>query len=164
MSPVLVPLILVLGTPGHRCARDPDALVVEPGPRLLHLCRSDGLPEASYRVSLGRGGLDKSREGDRKTPVGRYPLGRPRPSRSGFDTFIPVGYPTAEQRAEGRTGSAIGVHGPPQNVPQPLAAVGVFIGNWTNGCIAVAEVDVIRQIAVWVRVFAIETIVIDPLP
>ncbi len=63
------------------------------------------------KVSLGRGGLEKSVQGDRKTPMGTYSIGAPRPSKR-FFIFIPIGYPSEKQRVNGFTGGDVGVHGP----------------------------------------------------
>lgn len=113
----------------------------------LCLCEDESVA-AEYRVAIGKGGTGKRREGDHKTPVGAYPLGTPRAS-SEFGTFIPVGYPTAEQRREGYTGSAIGIHGP----SRPFAWAGPMnlAADWTEGCIAVSSDEAIDDIATWVR-------------
>ncbi len=114
--------------------------------RVLHLCRG-GVAEASYPVNLGRGGAEKRREGDRKTPVGRYRLLAPRASVSGFSWFVPIAYPTAAQRRTGYTGGAIGIHGPPDWLPQAVIDL-AFPVPWTDGCVMVrtkAEIEAIRS-------------------
>ena len=103
---------------------------------------------ASHPVALGWRGIGKRRRGDGKTPLGRYDLGVPRPSRK-YGTFIPVGYPTAEQRQRGFTGSAIGIHGPPRETRH--AGLANVADDWTLGCIAVADDATIRAVAAWVR-------------
>lgn len=123
----------------------------------LRLCRA-GRVEGSFRVALGRGGLDKRREGDERTPVGRYALGTPRASAR-FHRFVPVGYPTEAQRAEGRTGSAIGVHGPDARFAW-LGAATAWV-DWTNGCMAVGTRREIDSIAEWVTEAGARTIAID---
>jgi L,D-peptidoglycan transpeptidase YkuD (ErfK/YbiS/YcfS/YnhG family) len=123
----------------------------------LRLCRA-GRVEGSFRVALGRGGLDKRREGDERTPVGRYALGAPRGSER-FHKFVPVGYPTEAQRAEGRTGSAIGVHGPDARFSW-LGGATAWV-DWTNGCIAVGTRREIDTIAEWVTQAGARTIAID---
>jgi len=123
----------------------------------LHLCRA-GRVEGSFRVALGRGGLDKRREGDERTPVGRYALGAPRASER-FHRFVPVGYPTEAQRGEGRTGSAIGVHGPDARF-RWLGPATVWV-DWTNGCIAVGTRGEIDAVAEWVARAGARTITID---
>jgi hypothetical protein len=121
-------------------------VVVDTATRVLCLCR-DGQETGRFRVALGRGGLGKRLELDGKTPLGRYPLGTAIPS-SRFHLFLPVGYPTPEQRARGYSGGAIGIHGP--------HVVFAWLGHWTTwpdwtqGCIAVGTQGEIEQIARWV--------------
>lgn len=127
------------------CKATPNDVVVDAASRTLFLCR-DGEVDRSYRVNLGGGGLGKRKQGDRKTPLGRYRLSPPRESYSGFTWFVPIGYPTAEQRRQGYTGGAIGIHGPPDWLPQAVVDV-AFDTPWTDGCIMVrtkAEIDAIR--------------------
>ncbi len=111
----------------------------------LHLCEK-GRPIASYRVAIGSAGTPKRKQGDKKTPIGRYGLGKLRPSAR-YRTFIPVEYPTAEQSAQGYTGSLIGIHGP----KRVLAWAGRWSTyvDWTQGCIAVGSDDEIDAIASW---------------
>lgn len=112
---------------------------------LMFLC-SDGKVDARYPVNLGQGGFGKEKRGDQKTPVGRYPLSKPRPSYSGFTWFVRVGYPTAAERAAGKTGGDIGIHGPPEGWPQEIIDE-AFETPWTDGCIMVrttAEIDAVR--------------------
>lgn len=133
--------------PEHRgCPAGATLVQVDSAARVLTLCRN-GSEEASFRVALGRGGVDKRTEGDGRTPLGSYPLAPARGS-SRYHLFLPVGYPTKEQAKLGLTGSAIGVHGP---------HVGFFwLGpasawpDWTLGCIAVPTRGSIEGIASWV--------------
>lgn len=114
---------------------------------ILVLCeQGEGLKK--YRVSLGSGGIDKRLEGDRKTPIGIYTLGQPKASDR-FGTFIPVGYPTAAQKAAGFTGADVGIHGPDRAF-QFLGDITVMI-NWTAGCIALGYDLEINEIKDWVK-------------
>lgn len=97
-------------------------------------------------MRLGKHGVGKEREGDGKTPIGRYALGAPRRSKA-YATFIPVGYPTEEQRRRGMTGGAIGVHGPDRRVRWLGALVNAF--DTTDGCVGVATDDEMREIVAW---------------
>jgi murein L,D-transpeptidase YafK len=112
----------------------------------MALCESGKLVR-EVSVAIGSGGVDKRREGDRKTPLGRYPIGAPHDSAR-FHRFIAVGYPTPAQRAGGRTGGDIGIHGPPRTYAW-LGGARNWV-NWTAGCIAVASDEVIDQVASWV--------------
>ncbi len=114
---------------------------------MLALCES-GKAVKTYRVALGSGGVDKRKEGDRKTPLGVYKLGTPKTSDR-FGTFIPVGYPTKAQKAGGYTGAAVGIHGPDKDF-ETLGDITVMI-NWTAGCIALGYYTEINEIKDWVN-------------
>src|SRR5262245_38553864 len=96
----------------------------------------EGRRTRAFRISIGRGGVDKRREGDYKLPLGRYRLGAPRPSK-GWHLFVPIGYPTAQQRRSGYTGSAVGIHGLPRCCQGPA----ITDTDWTFGCIALGTDD-----------------------
>jgi hypothetical protein len=145
------------GAPGDPCPPQGRVVRVHPSSHSLFLCQ-DGRVEARYRVALGRGGLDKAREGDGRTPSGRYPLGAPRASSS-FHRFVPVGYPTAAQRAEGRTGAAIGIHGPDRRA-RLLGPLTTWV-DWTAGCIAVGADADIDRIAEWTAASGASSILIE---
>ncbi len=83
-------------TPAHApCPRSGVALQGDSAARVRSLCR-EGVEDGSFRVALGRGGLDKRSEGDGRTPRGAYPLQPGRASRR-YHLLLPVGYPTAAQ-------------------------------------------------------------------
>jgi len=125
----------------------PDARVmVDLGRHMLALCEK-GKTVAAFSIRFGRGGIGKTKEGDGKTPVGVYPLGDPRPS-SRYGTFIPIGYPTEEQRKQGYTGSAVGVHGPARWVKWLGSLVNTF--DSSDGCVGLARDSEIDTIARWV--------------
>jgi murein L,D-transpeptidase YafK len=126
------------------CPRGAAAIVVETSDHRMALCEA-GKPTRTFRVAIGRGGVDKQRQGDRKTPLGSYALTAPSRS-SRFRTFIPIDYPTPAQRAEGRTGGAVGIHGP---LHHPFFGVVRSSNDWTDGCIAMADDDAIDQVAAW---------------
>ena len=72
-------------------------------------------PVGDYFVAVGKNGIDKSREGDEKTPVGIYFVssyipGSNLPAIYGVGAF-PITYPNAWDRRLGRTGSGIWIHG-----------------------------------------------------
>ena len=113
----------------------------------LWLCRN-GASDGNFTISYGRSGYGKTQEGDNKTPVGRYPLGIPRGSEN-YGTFIPVEYPTPEQRKKGYTGADIGIHGPPRKTKW-LGRMNAWL-DVTRGCVMVASDDIIDKIAAWVK-------------
>jgi len=113
----------------------------------LWLCE-DSETVSKYRVALGQGGVGKRIRGDKKTPVGTYSLGNGRAS-SEYYRFLPVGYPTSQQKTQGYTGSAIGIHGPKSGFER-WGRLNSRV-NWTHGCIAVATHREIDEIETWVR-------------
>jgi len=135
----------------ERCEGTAAFVRVDTRKHRLQLCEG-GNAVASYAVSLGSGGTGKRKHGDKRTPLGRYPIAAPRASRD-FLVFIHVGYPTAVQREQGFTGSAIGIHGPPREIAQLGIGIpsAVLAMDWTLGCIAVGSDAEIESIAAWMR-------------
>ena len=145
------------GAPAAPCGGRGTVVWVDGRSHHLFLCRDDRA-EGRFRVALGRAGLDKRREGDGRTPKGTYPLGTPRVSTR-FHRFIPVGYPTAEERAQGSTGGGIGIHGPHSALRYLGGATA--LADWTQGCVAVGRRDEIEAVAAWVESARPRSIVID---
>ncbi|MDH3612593.1 MAG: L,D-transpeptidase family protein [Gammaproteobacteria bacterium] len=122
-----------------------DRVVVEKADRKLHLIM-DGRPFRTFTIALGmRPTGDKQQEGDFKTPEGRYLLDTRNPN-SEFFLSIHVSYPNShdvrEARAQGvDPGGAIMIHGQP-NEPSRSEAY-YRTQDWTNGCIAVSNSDMI---------------------
>ncbi len=127
-----------------------DRVVVRKSARTLEVMRG-GIVVRTYRVSLGPHPVGpKQREGDGRTPEGRYVLDYRNPS-SAFHFALHVSYPSTDER---RVAAAIGVS------PGGLIMVhgirnGVgFIGrlhrlvDWTNGCIALTnpEIDELARV------------------
>jgi hypothetical protein len=139
------------------CHGPASAVVVDTSRHVLSLC-DGGRRVESFGVRLGRHGTGKRREGDGKTPLGAYGLGEP-VSSAAYGTFIPVAYPTEEQRRLGFTGSAIGVHGPARGVR--------WLGSWVNlidstdGCVGIATDAEMRRIADFTRARHARRILID---
>jgi hypothetical protein len=128
------------------CPAEGTLVQVDTRARILSLCRA-GREDASFRVALGSGGVDKRVEGDARTPRGRYSLSPARRSAD-YHLFLAVGYPTPEQARRGYTGGAIGIHGPPDWDEWP-GRVSVW-SDWTRGCIALGTRDEVEQVARWV--------------
>jgi murein L,D-transpeptidase YafK len=157
----LVPALILIA-PARVAAAQPctgkgTSVVVLTREQKLFVCVA-GQEKAGYRVSIGKAGTGKRKKDDNKTPLGTYPLGSPR-SSSRFGTFIPVGYPTAEQRSRGLSGGDIGIHGP----PRAFAWAGFLttLVDWTRGCIAVGSDSAIKEIATAVTAAGIRVIHID---
>lgn len=123
-----------------------DAIVVRKSERSLLLMR-DGEVIGRYRISLG---LDpdgpKQREGDFRTPEGRYRLIR-RNARSDFFLSIQISYPNQQDTARARRqgwapGGQIMIHGAPNRPKFP--AEYYEQRDWTDGCIAVTNSDMVE--------------------
>jgi len=115
-----------------------DKVFVDKSERRLDLMRDGGVI-ASFPVMLGfnPGGL-KTQQGDGRTPEGDYVLDWRNP-QSRFHLSLHVSYPNAEDKAQAASrgvspGGDIFIHG----TPGWYAMVG---GDWTLGCIAVANAD-----------------------
>ncbi|WP_123528852.1 murein L,D-transpeptidase family protein [Pseudomonas fluorescens] len=124
----------------------------------LFLCKN-GLTVKEYNVAIGKGGYGKTKDKDNKTPIGTYPLLKPRDSGEGFHTFIPVDYPTPKQMADGYTGGAIGIHGPHEKFAWAGVATTWF--NWTKGCVAVKSNKDIDDIKNWVNTEKVNTVTLE---
>ncbi len=122
-----------------------EKVVVEKSKRKLHLIKNDETFR-TFDIALGIEPVgDKEREGDQKTPEGLYSLDI-RYAESDFFLAIHISYPDAEDRAHARyngfdPGGQIMIHGQP-NVPTYSAAY-YRTQDWTNGCIAVSNSDMI---------------------
>jgi hypothetical protein len=127
-----------------------DRIVIEKGERRLTLLAS-GQPIAEYPIRLGLNPNGrKEREGDFRTPEGLYILSRRNP-RSDFFLSVEVSYPNVADLARARRagvkpGGSIMIHGQP-NVPRK--APDYYASNdWTDGCIAVSNSDMVD---IWLR-------------
>jgi murein L,D-transpeptidase YafK len=138
------------------CELKDNYLSVDTQSSTLFLCSNQDSVK-TFKVALGRGGLDKKIQGDGKTPLGSYSLGTPRSSKR-FFSFIPIGYPTPAQNAQGFTGSDVGVHGPLKYLSW-LGRLNNWV-NWTNGCVAVGSSNEISEIVTWVNENHVSTILI----
>lgn len=123
-----------------------DAVVVRKGQRVLQLMRNGEILR-TYRIALGlRPEGHKQFEGDFRTPEGRYQLTRRNPNSEYF-LSIQVSYPNdqdvARARRQGqRPGGAIMIHGQPNTPRKPRD----YYANvdWTEGCIAVSNSDMVE--------------------
>ena len=122
-----------------------DKVIIEKAARKLHLLQN-GKAFRTFKIALGiRPVGDKKKEGDFKTPEGRYILDS-RNKDSEFFLSIHVSYPNATDRREAKElgadpGGAIMIHGQP-NEPSRSEAY-YRTQDWTNGCIAVSNSDMI---------------------
>lgn len=122
-----------------------DKVLVEKGKRQLHLLKN-GVPFRTFKIALGLAPEgDKEQEGDQKTPEGLYMLDARNPD-SDYFLSIHISYPNRSDRAAARSlgqdpGGAIMIHGQP-NLPNFSQAY-YAREDWTNGCIAVSNSDMI---------------------
>lgn len=120
-------------------------VVVHKTARRMELLSGDAVLR-SYRISLGlqpRG--HKEREGDFRTPEGRYFLTRRNP-RSDFFLSIQVSYPNDRDVKHARSngwepGGAIMIHGLPNRLKNDPD---YYSRDWTDGCIAVSNADMVE--------------------
>jgi murein L,D-transpeptidase YafK len=123
-----------------------DRVIVEKAARVLHLVQ-DGEIFRTFKIALGISPVgDKLREGDFKTPEGKYLLDGRNPN-SDFFLSIHISYPDpvdwrqASEAGYDYPGSAIMIHGQPNS---PTYSETYYrTQDWTNGCIAVSNSDMI---------------------
>lgn len=117
------------------------AIVVDTQKSRLYLYQNDqGRPRfvADYYITHGKLGAEKSREGDKKTPIGVYHVTSSL-SRSKLGDFygsgaFPINYPNEWDKRQGRDGHGIWLHGTPSDTfSRPPKA--------SDGCVVLANVD-----------------------
>ena len=112
-----------------------DLVVVSKQKREMLLLRGENVLR-SYRIALGpEPAGPKRREGDGRTPEGRYTIDR-RNARSKYHLSLHISYPDAADQARAREagvdpGGDIMIHGLKDGVR--------LEGDWTQGCIAVTD-------------------------
>ena len=98
---------------------------------------------ADYYISVGKAGIEKTLEGDQRTPLGVYFISSNLDPKSLRDFYgsgaLPINYPNQLDVKRGKTGSGIWLHGTPpaQFSRAPLA---------TDGCVVLANPDLERII------------------
>ena len=108
--------------------------------RLYVYANSGGKPKliADYYVTLGKNGIEKTREGDQKTPLGVYHVTANLPRKKLTDFYgagaFPISYPNEWDRRQGRSGHGIWLHGVPSNVYSRAPRA-------SDGCIVLANPD-----------------------
>ncbi len=123
-----------------------DNIVVRKGARRMYLMRQ-GEVLREYRIALGLSPTGhKQREGDFRTPEGKYRLIRRNP-RSEYFLSLEVSYPNEADIARARQagvspGGLIMIHGLPNT---PRKTLDYYRTNdWTDGCIAVSNSDMVE--------------------
>jgi len=120
----------------------PYALVVDTSRSRLYVYANDaGGPRyvADFYISLGKDGVDKTREGDQKTPIGVYTVTSEKQKVPDFygPRAFPIDYPNDWDRMQGRRGHGIWLHGTPSGTYSraPWA---------TDGCVVLTNDDLAR--------------------
>jgi murein L,D-transpeptidase YafK len=120
-----------------------DLVLVEKSQHILTLL-SRGKVQRTYKVALGRSPTGaKEKQGDHKTPEGHYILDR-RNTNSRFYKSIHISYPNQQdkekaQRRGFEAGGDIMIHGLPNGFGWLGSAHRAL--DWTDGCIAVTDVE-----------------------
>jgi murein L,D-transpeptidase YafK len=118
------------------------ALVVDTSrSRLFVYANDNGRPQyvTDFYISIGRNGVDKTREADQKTPIGVYTIVSQREKLPDFygPRAFPISYPNDWDRMNGRNGHGIWLHGTPSATyaRAPWA---------TDGCVVLTNDDLAK--------------------
>jgi murein L,D-transpeptidase YafK len=126
------------------------AFVVDTSKYTLYVFENDnGTPRyvADYYTTIGRNGIEKLREGDKKTPLGVYHVTGNMPREQLTKTYgtlsalygdgaFPINYPNEWDRRRGRNGHGIWLHGVPfDTYSRPPRA--------SDGCVALTNEDLL---------------------
>lgn len=96
---------------------------------------------ADYYIAQGKLGINKTREGDQKTPIGIYyitsHLAKSRLPDFYGEGALPINYPNEWDKVNGRNGSGIWLHGTPSDSYSrpPLAS---------DGCLVLTNPDILK--------------------
>jgi len=129
--------------------------------RLYVFANEDGRARyvADYYVTLGKNGIDKTREGDQKTPVGVYHVTANLPRSKLTDFYgagaFPINYPNEWDRRRGRNGHGIWLHGVPSDVYSRAPRA-------SDGCIVLANAD-LQSVAPMLQVGLTPVIIADEI-
>ncbi|MBB6467012.1 murein L,D-transpeptidase YafK [Aminobacter lissarensis] len=141
ISRFVVLILAILASAGGARAEPVDLVRVDKSERRLELLSGDKVVR-SYAMALGANPVGhKGREGDERTPEGRYVLDWRNPG-SGYYRSIHISYPNADdvaaaKRAGVEPGGMIMIHGQPNGYGWWSWLMQMF--DWTNGCIAVTD-------------------------
>jgi murein L,D-transpeptidase YafK len=123
------------------------ALIVDTSKSTLYVFENrNGIAHylTDYYISSGKNGIDKLREGDKKTPLGVYHVTSSMPRQKLADLYgvgaFPINYPNEWDRREGRKGGGIWLHGTPSDTfSRPPQA--------SDGCVVLTnrDLEAIRQ-------------------
>jgi murein L,D-transpeptidase YafK len=126
----------------HLSEKQSHALLIDTSRSRLFVYANDlGRPRyvTDFYISLGKNGIDKSREGDQKTPIGVYTLLALKDKLPDFygPGAYPLTYPNDWDKINGRNGHGIWLHGTPsETYARPPWA--------TDGCVVLTNEDLAR--------------------
>ncbi|MGB8819032.1 MAG: L,D-transpeptidase family protein [Rhizobiaceae bacterium] len=141
------PQILPIPVPPAKPIGRADMIKLDKSERRMQLLR-DNRVIAAYAVALGDAPEGpKQKEGDERTPEGRYTIDWRNPKSSYF-LSLHISYPDANDKARAKAagvppGGDIMIHGQPNGYDVAGAVLQKF--DWTDGCIAVTN-DEMQQI------------------
>lgn len=121
-----------------------DRIIIEKSDHRMGLYQGDRLL-VTYTVALGKGGPEaKTREGDGRTPEGRYMITEHKED-SAFHRALRLSYPNAEDKERAAklglpAGGDIMIHGM-RNGLGFLGFMNTWV-DWTDGCIAVTNGEI----------------------
>lgn len=141
-------------------SRQQYALLADAGRARLYVFENvAGTPRLvrDYYITIGRNGINKQVEGDKKTPVGVYTISQHLPRQQLTDFYgsgaFPLDYPNDWDRLQGRGGHGIWLHGTPSNTySRPPRS--------SDGCIVVANPD-LDELAKYVQVGTTPVMIAD---
>ncbi len=129
--------------------------------RLYVFANDAGRPRliADYYITLGKNGVEKTREGDQKTPLGVYYVTGNLPRAKLTDFYgsgaFPISYPNEWDRRLGRNGHGIWLHGVPSDLySRPPQA--------SDGCLVLANAD-LDALARYVQIGQTPVIIADEI-
>ena len=123
-------------------SRQSHALVIDTSRSRLFVYANDlGRPRyvTDFYISLGRNGIEKTREGDAKTPIGVYTIVSQKDKLPDFygPGAYPLSYPNEWDKVNGRDGHGIWLHGTPSDTyARPPRA--------TDGCVVLTNEDLAK--------------------
>lgn len=139
ISPTLIPEELLALSSDIRYAMAVDASRA----RLYVFENTDQGPRrvADYYVTMGKLGIGKNREGDKRTPIGMYTITSFKPDSELEELYgvgaYPLSYPNEWDRRNQRNGFGIWLHGVPRNTySRPPKA--------SDGCVVLSNEDLVQ--------------------
>lgn len=154
-APNLLPRQLLQMAPDQRYALLADASRA----RLYVFENTEGAPRLirDFYMTLGRNGIEKQVEGDKRTPMGVYTISDQIPRSRLTDFYgagaFPLNYPNEWDQTLGRTGHGIWLHGVPSDTySRPPRA--------SDGCVVVTNPD-FSDIAQYIQVGITPVLIVD---